>query len=702
MHAHLSQLDVVTALWTAAFEHAFDPMVLLDAQGCIVDWNPQAKRCFGWLRDEVLGLPLHEVILPPTEHTAYLDLLRQCKDAEATRPSVHRECPAIHRNRTGVTVELQMHAVGSFSEFSVLVTLRDVSERRQTEEALRIAESAFQTLEGLVVTDANKVIVRVNEAFTQITGYGADEALGKVSAVFRVHRKKDEPYHAMRSQLPVANFWQGEVWDRRKNGESYPAWLRVSAVTNSAGVINHYVVAFVDNSQQHRSHERIQHLAFFDSLTGLPNRRLLLDRLSQILAASARQREFGALLLIDLDHFHDINDALGHDVGDALLVQFANRIRECVHADDTVARIGGDEYVVVLQGLAEKQHAAVAKAEKVAERLRDALEKAYFLKDHEVQATPSIGVALFHGVEVTPELLVKHAETAMYRSKSAGRNCVRFFDAANQSSLEQRFTLNTWMRKGLPSEFDLHYQLQVDRKKRPVGAEALIRWKHPSRGFIAPNLFIPLAEETGFIVQLGAWVLDTACRQLALWSQSLETKTLTLAVNVSARQFHVPGFVDSVESAVLRNGAVGSQLKLELTEGVMLHDIAEVIRNMHALKELGVQFSIDDFGTGYSSLSYLKRLPLNQLKIDQSFVRDLMTDANDVAIARSIVSLGHSLGLEVIAEGVETPEQLNALVDMQCDAFQGYFFGRPVAQDEFRDQLHAMQSPAKHPYPELS
>ncbi len=481
-HAHPPLFDVVTGLWAATFEYAFDPMVLLDMQGCIVDWNPQAKRCFGWPRDEVLGLPLHEVILPPAEQAAFLELLSQCKDAEGTRRSLRRECQAIHRNRTGVAVELQMHAVGSFSASSILVLLRDVSERRQTEETLRIAESAFQTLEGLVVADANKVIVRVNDAFTQITGYGADEALGKVSAVFRVHRNKDEPYHALRNQLPVANFWQGEVWDRRKNGETYPAWLRVSAVTNPAGAVNHYVIAFVDNSQQHRSHERIQHLAFFDSLTGLPNRRLLLDRLSQMLAGSARQRDFGALLLIDLDHFHDINDALGHDVGDALLVQFAQRIRECVHADDTVARIGGDEYVVVLQGLAEKQHAAVAKAEMVAERLREVLEKPYFLKDHEVQTTPSIGVALFHGTEVTPELLVKHAETAMYRSKSAGRNCVRFFDAANQSSLEQRFMLNTWMRKGLPSEFDLHYQLQVDRKKRAVGAEALIRWKHPTRG----------------------------------------------------------------------------------------------------------------------------------------------------------------------------------------------------------------------------
>lgn len=682
------------ALWTAAFDHGFDAMVRLDAQGRIRAWNPQAERCFGWFRDEVLGQRLHDVVLAPSQRPTYLrSLQRHVEQGTDICNQVPMRCEGLALHRTGIpiAVEIQLVSVGD-ADVPELLLLRDISERKRTEEALRIAATAFQTLEGMVVTDADKVIVRVNDAFTQITGYAAHEALGKVSAIFRMDRHDEAVYHAMRRLLPVDRFWQGEVWDRRKNGEEYPAWLRVTAVADAEGKVKHYVIAFIDNAQQHRSQERLQYLALFDPLTGLPNRRLLLDRLGQILAGSARKHEFGALLLIDLDHFRYINDTLGHEVGDTLLAQAAQRIRDGVHADDTVARLGGDEYVVVLSGLADKTHAAASMAEGVAERLRDALAQPYAFPTQELQISPSIGITLFYGQDVAPEDLLKHAETAMYRAKAAGRNCLRFFDTDNQSSQAQRFMLNTWMRQGLPQQFTLHYQLQVGRTGMPQGAEALLRWKHPTQGHIAPNLFIPLAEETGFIVQLGDWVLEQACRQLAQWSQLAETKSLTLAVNVSARQFHVPSFVDTVTQALQRSGAPGQQLKLELTEGVMLHDIADVVRKMNALRALGVRFSIDDFGTGYSSLSYLKQLPLDQLKIDQTFVRDLAKDANDVVIARSIVGLGHSLGLSVIAEGVETSEQRDVLLRMQCDAFQGYYFGRPLAVDEFVHQLHALSA----------
>jgi diguanylate cyclase (GGDEF)-like protein len=438
------------------------------------------------------------------------------------------------------------------------------------------------------------------------------------------------------------------------------------------------VVILTDITQRKAAEEQIEQLAFYDPLTRLPNRRLLLDRLRQVVEFCARSRRRGALLFLDLDNFKTLNDTLGHDIGDLLLQQVAQRLLDTVRARDTVARLGGDEFVVLLEDLGTRLEEAASQVQVVGEKLLAVLNQPFDLVGHRCHSTASIGIALIREPPATVDDLLKRADLAMYQAKASGRNALRFFDPAMQAVLEARTALEAHLREGLrKGQFLLWYQAQVDRAGRLTGAEALLRWHHPQRGLVAPHDFIPLAEETGLILPLGDWVLETACVQLAAWARRPETADLTLAVNVSARQFRHPGFVDQVAATLARQGTDPRRLKLELTESLLLQDVGDTIDKIAALKARGVGFALDDFGTGYSSLSYLKRLPLDQLKIDQSFVRDILTDPNDAVIARTIVALGQSLGLAVIAEGVETEGQRAFLLDHGCQAFQGYLFGRP-------------------------
>lgn len=433
-----------------------------------------------------------------------------------------------------------------------------------------------------------------------------------------------------------------------------------------------------DITQRKVMEDEIRVLAFYDALTGLPNRRLLVDRLQQQLAASGRSKRSGALLFIDLDNFKTLNDTLGHDKGDLLLKHVAARLMHCVREVDTVARLGGDEFVVMLGNLGSDRADAAAHARAVGEKILKSLGEPHDIDGQLHFSTPSIGVALFAGKNHKVDDLLRQADLAMYQAKADGRNTMSFFDPEMQAALNARAALEADLRRGLKlGQFELHYQPQVDYTGALIGAEALLRWNHPTRGLVQPDAFIPVAEDTGLIVPLGAWVLDTACAQLRAWSDTLDTAALTLSVNVSARQFRQADFVDVVLSALDRSGANPRCLKLELTESLLLVDAEETIARMAALKAHGVGFSLDDFGTGYSSLSYLKRLPLDQLKIDRSFVRDLLADPNDAAIARAIVTLAESLGLSVIAEGVETVEQRDALARQGCLSYQGYYFGRP-------------------------
>lgn len=562
----------------------------------------------------------------------------------------------------------------------------DITERKKAEEQLRIAATAFESQEGIMVTDARNVILRVNQAFSVSSGYTEDELVGQTPAMLRSGVHSEDFYREMWQSIGQIGVWRGEIWDRRKNGEIYPQWITITAVRRNDGVVTHYIGTHFDMTERKKAEDRINELAFFDQLTGLPNRTLLLDRLKQTMTASSRSDNYGALLFIDLDNFKTLNDTLGHDMGDSLLKQVAQRLTACVRLGDTVARLGGDEFVVILASLSPDQTTAATQTECVGEKIRCALNQMYLLTAGAHHSTASIGVTLFKGELAAIDNLLKQADLAMYKSKSSGRNTLHFFDPHMEFSLKERAALENDLRTALTeNQFVLHYQAQVVGHGRLTGAEALVRWQHPRRGMVPPADFIPLAEETGLILPLGLLILESACTELARWSNRPDMAHLTLAVNVSARQFNQPDFVDQILAVLKRTNANPSRLKLELTESLLLHDLQPIIEKMSALKAAGVGFSLDDFGTGYSSLAYLKRLPLDQLKIDKSFVRDVLTDPNDAAIARTIVALAQSLGLTVIAEGVETAAQRDFLSHAGCHAYQGYLFSPPIAVDAFAE-----------------
>jgi diguanylate cyclase (GGDEF)-like protein/PAS domain S-box-containing protein len=566
-----------------------------------------------------------------------------------------------------------------------IVLSRDITERKQGEEAMRIAATAFESQQGMAITDAQQKILRVNKAFTEITGYSAQEAVGQTPRLLSSGRHDAAFYSVLWNHIATTGAWQGEIWNRRKNGEVYPEWLSITAVKDEAGLPTHYVAAFSDTSMHKLAEEQIQSLAFSDFLTGLPNRRHLVVRLQQALQTSEAQHRQGALLLVDLDDFKTLNDALGHDQGDILLQQVAKRLNSCVRECDTVARIGGDGFAVLLEQLNHNPDEAATQAEHVAGKILVTLNQAYPFGGAQHHSTASIGITLFDGAkpEGVDEYL-RRAELAMYQAKVDDRNTLRFFEPQMQAVASKRVSLEAGLRDAiLKNQFLLHYQAQVTDQRQIIGVEALVRWQHPERGMVSPAEFIPVAEETGLILPLGSWVMETACTQLAQWASQPAMAHLTIAVNVSARQFHQGDFVEQVLAVLARTGARADRLKLELTESLLVSSIESVIAKMNVLKEKGVGFSLDDFGTGYSSLSYLKRLPLDQLKIDQGFVRDILVDPNDAAIAKMVIALADSMGLAVIAEGVETEAQSEFLADLGCHVYQGYLFSRPLPIQAF-------------------
>ncbi len=561
-------------------------------------------------------------------------------------------------------------------------------EREQSQSDLRVAATTFDSQEGKAVTDANRVYIKVNQAFTRITGYTPEEAVGQTTLLLNSGLHDEDFYEQMRLSLERDGGWQGEIWHRRKNGEIYPEWLTVTAVRDEHGAATNFVASFSDISERKAAEMEIESLAYYDPLTHLPNRRLLMDRLKQAVAGSERSQRQGALLLIDLDNFKTLNDTHGHDKGDMLLKQVAQRLNNCIRDEDTVARLGGDEFVVMVRDLSESRAEAAQQAEAVGEKVLLALSEPYLLPGVEQHSSASVGITLFCGTRDGSDELFKRADLALYQAKAAGRNALRFFEPEMQSAVNQRAELEVELREAIAAmQFSVYFQPQVDAAGLISGAEALVRWNHPRRGIVYPVDFISLAEETALILPLGHWVLKVACAQLAVWAQSPKTAHLTMAVNVSARQFHQRDFEDEVLDILDSSGAPANRLKLELTESLLVADIEGMIAKMALLKHWGVGFALDDFGTGYSSLSYLKRLPLDQLKIDKSFVRDALTDPNDASIAQTIVALGQSLGLSVIAEGVETVAQRDFLAASGCHHFQGYLFGRPMPIEDLQPLL---------------
>ncbi|MCS0628698.1 EAL domain-containing protein [Telluria mixta] len=582
------------------------------------------------------------------------------------------------RNADGATVNV----IGSMVDITAEKQVE--AERRETEARNRLQASLLDKAhDSISVSGIDGRITYWNQGAERLFGWTAAEVIGKTKAELLM-LGKEYLEHAHR-QLLLKGEWHGEVAKRRKDGREVMVESHLTLVRDDDGQPQRVLEIDIDITQRKHDEHAILSLAFFDPLTRLPNRRLLLDRLRHAVAATKRDGHGGALLFIDLDNFKTLNDTLGHDKGDQLLQQVARRLEARVARDsDTVARHGGDEFVIVLEDLSPDREKAALQAELVAEKLLGAFNEPFQLDEHLHHTSPSIGVALFDKDMKDIDELLKRADLAMYQAKAAGRNTIRFFDLRMQTVINARVEMEADLRRSLQSHgFTLNYQRQTDNSGHTVGAEALLRWQRPSSQQVSPSVFIPLAEETGLILQLGAWVLEAACRQLVSWDSRPETAHLTMAVNVSARQFRQPAFVDQVLHVIERTGADPRRIKLELTESLLVANIENTIDTMHALKEKGIGFALDDFGTGYSSLAYLKRLPLDQLKIDQSFVRDVLTDPNDAAIARTILGLGHTLGLDVIAEGVETANQRDFLAMHGCRAFQGYLFGRPVTAEQF-------------------
>ena len=570
--------------------------------------------------------------------------------------------------------------------------VQDISREREALQAVanqlaatQQSEARFRALTELTSDwyweqDVNFRFVRVDGDIEAARSVPSESFIGATRWDSGVQGVSPAQWVSHRAVLEAhENFHDFEMQRSRSDGSLM--WVSISGapIFDSQGVFAGYRGTGREISARKQAEADIERLAFFDVLTGLPNRRLLIDRLNQAIASSARRGSFGALLFIDLDNFKMLNDTLGHQMGDALLKQVAQRLGECVRAIDTVARLGGDEFVVMLEELSETQALAAAQAELVGKKILTALNQYFELDGQQHHSSPSIGVTLFYDHQQTVDELLQRADLAMYQAKAAGRNSLRFFDPVMQAAASQRAALEADIRQGLDrNEFMLHYQPVVDENSRMTGVEALLRWQHPQRGLVSPAEFIPVAEQSGLILPLGQWVLEVACAQLVAWSAQRSTQHLTMAVNVSARQFRHPDFSDQILGLLRLSGANPYRLKLELTESLLLSDIEDAIAKMSELRSIGVGFALDDFGTGYSSLSYLKRLPLDQLKIDQSFVRDVLTDPNDAVIARTILNLAQSLDLSAVAEGVETEGQRDFLRRSGCKAFQGYLFGRPV------------------------
>ncbi|MBR0567438.1 EAL domain-containing protein [Azoarcus sp. L1K30] len=649
--------------------------------GCYLDVNEGFTRLTGWTREEAVGRSSLE-----------LNVWRNVEDRRRLRDILEEkgycenlEADFLARDGRIIPALMSAHLIEVDGEQCILSVTRDISARKAAETQLRkLSMAVEQSPASIMITDTEARIEYVNQAFMQNAGYTLEEVVGRNPRFLQSGETPAATYTAMWSTLSQAALWKGEFHNRRKDGSTYIENVLIAPICDAHGQVTNYVAVKEDITARKAAEEKVIRLAFYDPLTGLPNRRMLIDRLQQAIASGSRRHCEGALLFIDLDNFKTLNDTLGHDTGDQLLLQVGQRLQVCVRETDSVARLGGDEFVVMLEDLGEEHTQAAVQARQIAEKILTVLREPYQLGNNKHHSTPSIGVALFGRERESVEELLKRADLAMYQAKAEGRNTLSFFDPVVQAAIANRAELEASLHEALTREqFCLFYQPQVVEDGRVTGAEALLRWLHPERGIVGPEQFISLAEETGLIVPLGRWVLRTACTRLAAWARHPALAGLSIAVNVSVVQFRQAGFVDEVLAIIDETGARPELLKLELTESLLVDKVDDVSAKMSALKARGVGFSLDDFGTGFSSLVYLKRLPLDQLKIDQGFVRDILTDHNDAAIAKMVVALGESMGLSVIAEGVESDAQRQFLVANGCHAFQGYLFGRPVEVEVF-------------------
>jgi len=680
--------------------YEFSPVgyLTLTVDGLIDETNLKAATMFGVERKKLISRRFVHLLADHDKERWHSQLLRM----QASAGGEEHDLDLMFKREDGYRFQTHVNCLrmdNMDAPQMIRLAITDITKLRAAELELRIAAIAFESQDGIMITDVNNVILLVNQAFTTMTGYSAEEALGQNPRMLCSGRQGKEFYAEMWTTLYNTGAWEGEIWHRRKNGVIYPERLTITAVKDTAGNTSHYVSTLTDITMSRAASDEIKHLAFYDPLTQLPNRRLLLDRLNQALATSARSRRRGALLFLDLDYFKTLNDTLGHDIGDLLLQQVAERLTACIREGDTVARFGGDEFVMLLEDLSEVSIEAAAQTEVIGNKVLSLLNQTFHLAAYEHHCTISIGATLFNGHDAETDELLKQADIAMYQAKESGRDALSFFDHHMQELINAHVRLEHELREAAQQQqFELYYQVQVDAAGQPLGAEALIRWQHPQRGILHPAQFMPLAEKSGLISAIDLWVLDAVCAQLQRWQSDAAMRNLTLSVNVNNKQFYKTDFAQQVQASVARFAIDPNLLKLELTESMLVEGIDEVAATLDTLAETGIRFSLDDFGTGYSSLQYLKLLPLYQLKVDQSFVHNIAIDSSDLAIVSTTVAMAQSLDLGVIALGVETEEQRILLLHKGCTHYQGYLFSKPLPIAAFEDLLqHAPQFIAQIP-----
>ena len=660
------------------FDDSRDGIAIFDNDGRYLDANPRYLNMLGYTLDEIRHLG-HVDFTPNKWHAIEAQIVENQLYKRGYTDEYEKEY--IDRNGRVFPVSIKASLMyGQYGEVTGMWgTARDISERKQAEARLLLAARVFENSgEGIVITNNARIVVSINDAFTRITGYELADVYGQSLQLHGTGLNDQAFLQAMWEALDEVGYWEGEIGYRHRDGNPRHVWLIMRQVRDSNGQLTNYIGHLADISERRAWEEHFRYLSEHDYLTGLPNRTLFQDRLQQAIRLSARQDEMLAVAFMDLDRFKNINDSLGHHIGDRLLHAVAERIRQHLRASDTLSRQGGDEFILLLTGLHRTEDAV-----QVIEQLQRSVADIYLIDEYEFGVTCSIGVSMFPRDGSDYDSLIKHADAAMYQAKAAGRNSYHFYTHDLSERAVERVQIESGLRRALDNqELQVFYQPQIDIDSgRIVGAEALLRWIHPELGTIPPLRFIPVAEETGLIVPIGEWVLHSACRQACQWQA--QGFALSVAVNLSAVQFRHKALEQSIGQALSASGLAPQWLELELTEGLIMDGSDSVIGIMQRLRQIGVKLSVDDFGTGYSSLSYLKRFPLDKLKIDQSFVRDVTTDPDDAAITRAIINMAQSLKLKVIAEGVETQEQLEFLRRYECDEYQGYYCSKPVPADEF-------------------
>lgn len=685
--------------FASLFQASPDPVALTTLpDGVALEINSSFSQTFGWQPEEVVGRKMTDINL-------WADLQqRSALQSKLERDQGLDNEVADYLDKQGrvITCVVSSRTIMLDAQRCILTTFRDISERQKAQAELQASQEKFalafhSSPDAITITERDTGrYIEVNEGFTRLTGYKAEEVIGRSSKELNVWADPAE-----RVQMVEKIKRDGHVYHMGMRGRNRDGTIKQVEVSVESMTLNNtpcLLLTARDVSELKEAQAQVQHLAYHDSLTNLPNRALLLDRLTQQIALLKRHELRGALLFIDLDHFKHINDSLGHPVGDAVLKRVTARLESSVRQEDTVARLGGDEFVVLISGLEGKRSKVLQQVRDLAEKLRHLLAEPMLLDGHQLQVTPSIGIALIPDHGDNPSDLLKRADIALYRAKDSGRNCIQLFRNTMQKAASERLRLENDLRLALArGEFELHFQPQVDaRNNQIIGAEALLRWIHPNLGTQSPALFIHVLEESGLILEVGGWVLAEACHACAqLYEQGMvNAAQFSLCVNISPRQFRQNDFVERVESSLASSHLPPHMLKLEITEGIVIQNIDDTIAKMNRLKRLGVTFAMDDFGTGYSSLTYLKRLPVNVLKIDQSFVRDSTVDANDAEIIRAIIAMARSLGLDMIAEGVEQTDQLEFLQQQGCHHYQGYLFSKPVPLKQFHQLLLDNRTPA--------